>query len=102
MSAKNFVKEIAEVLKEKAFLERMKCKFIDSKDVMGLNNTTNSIGDGAIIYIDDFIGSGTQLCKSRDFAFKHVIGNFSEFLVSITQILFNQLKSKEKDVKYGR
>ena len=34
-----------------------------------------------MIYIDDFAGSGDQFSQSREFAYKHVVGTFSEFLL---------------------
>ncbi|HEV7378028.1 MAG TPA: hypothetical protein VGN95_25330 [Pyrinomonadaceae bacterium] len=70
------------MLKESALLERQPCTFLDSKDIKGLNESTNKLGEGAIIYVDDFIGSGEQFCRSRDFAAEFVIGTFSEFLLA--------------------
>jgi hypothetical protein len=70
------------MLKEAAFLERRGCKFIDNKDLLGLNQITNKLGQGAIVYIDDFVGTGTQFCGSRDFLIQHVVGTFSEFLIT--------------------
>jgi len=69
------------MLKESALLERQKCRFVDSKDLLGLNKCTNEIGEGAVVYVDDFVGSGKQFCRSRDFAAEHVVGTFSEFLL---------------------
>jgi hypothetical protein len=70
------------MLKEAAFLERRGCKFLDNKDVLGLNKLTNKLGQGAIVYIDDFVGTGNQFCGSRDFLIEHVVGTFSEFLIT--------------------
>lgn len=69
------------MLKEAALLERQGCHFIDSHDVMGLGKIADTIGDGAIVYIDDFVGSGTQFCTSRDFLAQYIVGTFSEFLL---------------------
>ena len=69
------------MLKIAGRLERFGCKFMDSRDSLGLNKLTNELAEGAIIYVDDFSGSGDQFCQARDFAFQNVIGNFSEFLL---------------------
>jgi len=70
------------MLKEAALLERHPCTFLDSKDIRGLHNATTKIGEGAIIYVDDFIGTGDQFCKSRDFAAEYTLETFSEFLLA--------------------
>lgn len=70
------------ILKDAAHLEHRGCKFIDSRDTLGLNRMTSDLREGALIYIDDFVGTGNQFCEARDFAAKHVVmGNFSEFLL---------------------
>jgi hypothetical protein len=69
------------ILRDAAGLERLGCRFLDSRDSLGLNKATNEVGEGALIYIDDFVGTGNQLCGARDFAIKSVVGTFSEFLL---------------------
>lgn len=69
------------VLKNAARLERQGCTFLDSRDVRGLRDATDRLEEGAIVYVDDFAGSGTQFCKSRDFAIEYTVGNFAEFLL---------------------
>jgi len=69
------------MLKEAARLERRGCRFFDSKDVLEINKITDELGEGAIVYVDDFVGTGNQFCRSRDFVAKYVVGNFSEFLL---------------------
>ena len=69
------------IVRDGARLEPLGCKFIDSRDVMGLNHITNKLGEGAIVYVDDFLGTGDQFCESRDFMMENVVGNFAEFLV---------------------
>lgn len=70
------------ILRDAAGLERLGCRFLDSRDAMGLSKTTNQLGEGALIYIDDFVGTGHQFCRARDFAVRSVIGTFSEFLLA--------------------
>lgn len=69
------------MLKEAALLERKQCTFLDSKNIQGLHDMTYKLGEGAIVYVDDFIGSGDQFCRSRDFAAQFILGTFSEFLL---------------------
>lgn len=69
------------MLRDAAQLERLGCKFVDSRDSLRLNKTTNEVGEGALIYVDDFVGTGNQFCSERDFAVKSIVGTFSEFLL---------------------
>jgi hypothetical protein len=39
------------------------------------------VGEGALIYVDDFVGTGTQFCRERDFIAKNFVGTFSEFII---------------------
>jgi hypothetical protein len=70
------------MLRDAAGLEQRGCNFLDSKNTLGITEVTNDLGEGALIYVDDFVGSGTQLCEARDFAIKYVVGTFSEFVLA--------------------
>src|SRR5260370_23491309 len=72
---------ILALLKHAERLENLGCTFLDSKNVRGLNEATTQLESGAIVYVDDFAGTGDQFCRSRDFVADHVVGNFSEFLL---------------------
>ena len=69
------------LLRDAAGLEQRGCNFLDSRDIAGFNQMTNRLEEGALIYVDDFVGTGTQFCEARDFAAKYVEGTFSEFLL---------------------
>jgi hypothetical protein len=69
------------LLKESARLERQQCHFLDSKDIKGLHELTKELGEGAVVYVDDFVGTGNQFCRSRDFAAQYFVGTFAEFLL---------------------
>lgn len=69
------------LLRDAAGLEQRGCRFLDANDTLGLNRITNNLGEGALIYVDDFVGTGTQFCQARDFAAQYVEGTFSEFLL---------------------
>jgi hypothetical protein len=68
------------LLRDTARLKK-RCHFIDSRDTYRINDLTNTLGEGALIYVDDFVGSGQQLCDARDFAIQFVNGSFSEFVL---------------------
>jgi hypothetical protein len=72
---------ILALLKHAERLDTLECTFLDSKNVRGLNEATTRLGEGAIVYVDDFAGSGNQFCRSRDFAIDHTVGTFSEFFL---------------------
>jgi hypothetical protein len=72
---------VLNLLRDAARLERKGSRFLDGRDTRGLHNATNELGQGAIIYVDDFVASGTQFCKARDFAADFIVGNFAEFLL---------------------
>lgn len=72
-------------LKRVPGLERSGCKFIDSRAILDFNKLVSEIGSGAIIYIDDFAGTGNQLCESRDYVAQNIqviSSNFSEFFLA--------------------
>lgn len=69
------------LLRDAAQLERRGCQLLDGKNALELHRLTNRIGEGAIIYVDDFVGTGSQFCESRDFVAQNIVGNFSEFLI---------------------
>ena len=69
------------LLRNAALLEQQGCKFVDSRDAMGINRITKRLQEGAIIYVDDFVGSGNQFEKSRNFLMESKVGSFSEFIL---------------------
>jgi hypothetical protein len=69
------------MLRDAARLQQRGCKFVDGRDGIRINNTTKKLEEGAIVYVDDFVGSGDQLCEARAVAMESVVGNFSEFLL---------------------
>lgn len=75
---------ILNLLRDSSRLEARKCRLIDAKDTGGLHRVTSELENGAIVYVDDFIGTGNQFCKTREFAAQFIVGNFSEFLLAHT------------------
>lgn len=69
------------LLRDAARLERLGCKFIDGNNGLLLHKTTNELGEGAVVYVDDFAGTGRQFCTTHEFIAQSIVGNFSEFLL---------------------
>lgn len=69
------------LLRDRANLERKNSKLIDSKDTRSLSEVTNTLETGAIVYVDDFCGTGNQFRKNRDLVAPYIIGNFAEFFL---------------------
>jgi hypothetical protein len=69
------------LLRDAAGLEQRGCRFLDANDTLGFNRITDEVEEGALIYVDDFVGTGTQFCQARDFAAQFIEGTFSEFLL---------------------
>jgi hypothetical protein len=85
-------------------LEPLGCRFIDSRNSMGVNHLTNRLAEGALVYVDDFLGTGDQFCGARDFMMESVIGNFSEFLLvpCICEEAYSRLSKIGVEVFTGR
>ena len=69
------------MLRDRGNLERKGVKFLDSRDARGIREMTTELGHGALIYVDDFAGTGKQFTRSRTRAAQYVVGTFSEFLL---------------------
>jgi len=85
------------LLRDTARLERFGCRLLDGRDLMGLNEAMNELGEGAIIYVDDFVGSGIQFCEARDFTAGFVdMATFSEFIIApcICEEAFDELEAR--------
>jgi hypothetical protein len=84
------------LLRDAAFLEKLGCRLIDGRDTLNLVKAMNAIGEGALIYVDDFVGSGTQFCTERDFIANNFVGTFSEFMLapSICEEAFEKMDER--------
>ncbi|HEV2200282.1 MAG TPA: hypothetical protein VGR73_10715 [Bryobacteraceae bacterium] len=84
------------LLRDAAFLEKLGCRLIDGRDTLNLVKAMNELGEGALIYVDDFVGSGTQFCTERDFIANNFVGTFSEFMLapSICEEAFEKLDER--------
>jgi hypothetical protein len=69
------------MLRDTMLLQNLGVHFLNYRDLRGLSDKTGRLKSGAIIYIDDFSGSGDQLVDSRKFATEFIQGDFSEFFL---------------------
>ncbi len=86
---------ILNMLRDAENLERRGCKFADSNDPIGLYELTNKLEEGAIIYVDDFAGTGNQFCSRRKMLAECIVGSFAEFFLvpAICEEAIHQLGS---------
>jgi len=68
-------------VRDRALLERRHCIFLDSNNVLAIHKKTNELEEGAIVYVDDFVGTGRQFSTTRDYVKNHIVGSFAEFLL---------------------
>jgi hypothetical protein len=71
------------LLRDRANLERRGARFAHSGEVDLLRRLTTELKRGAVIYVDDFAGSGKQFIRNRRHAFSFVTGSFSEFFLTV-------------------
>jgi hypothetical protein len=69
------------LLRDAAGLERKHSPLVDGNNGILLNKVTNQLGEGAVVYVDDFAGTGRQFCDTRKFVAQSIVGNFPEFLL---------------------
>jgi hypothetical protein len=91
------------MLRDAARLQQRGCKLVDGRDGIRINNATKTLEEGAIIYIDDFVGSGDQLVEARTVVMESVVGNFSEFLLvpSVCEEAYKRLTNLGIEVYTG-
>lgn len=70
------------LLRDGAALQQRGCNLCDSRDIRGLSELADKLKAGAIVYVDDFVGSARQFIRARDFVMQYVFGNFAEFLLA--------------------
>lgn len=70
------------LLRDAENLERKGAKLVDSRDAYRLTELTSEIRAGAIIYVDDFAGTGKQFRRNRDWTVQFIAGAFSEFFLA--------------------
>lgn len=86
-------------LRDLANLERKGFKLIDISNAKVLSDITNKLGEGVIIYVDDFAGSGKQFEDNRNFAASFIQGNFSEYFLAPVICIEAKLKFDKMGVE---
>ncbi len=69
------------MLRDAANLERRKANLIDSHNTRKLNELTDELTKGAIIYVDDCSMSGKQFVRNQRRVSEYIVGAFSEFFI---------------------
>lgn len=69
------------ILRDNDALEQRGCTLCDGNDIRKLKDVTEKLEAGAIVYVDDFIGSASQFSKARRFFIQYVFTNFAEFML---------------------
>ena len=70
------------MLRDAERFERRGIPVLDSRDAQGISDLTTRLNRGAIVYVDDFSGSGVQFLGARQFTSQFIAGSFSEFFLS--------------------
>lgn len=70
------------LLRDGALLERMGFNWMDYRRAKDFYDLTSRLEEGAIVYVDDFIGSGRQFTRCHKFCSEYIAGNFSQFLLA--------------------
>ena len=70
------------VLRDRNNMERRGSRFIHARDGDLMTKFSNNLGRGAIVYVDDFVGTGRQFLRNRKAIAPFITGNFAEFLVT--------------------
>lgn len=85
------------LLRNAANLERLDCKFVDASNQEALLHYSIDLEDVAIVYVDDFLGSGEQFCDVRDFVAAIYPKGMPEFLLApaICEEAFGELSKRD-------
>ena len=70
-----------DLLRRWANLERKGASFLHAGEGEKIQRRTMELGIGAIIYVDDFAGTGRQFARTRRRVAEYITGGFSEFLL---------------------
>ncbi len=72
---------VLNMLRDAARLQNLGVHLLSSHEGRRLNDLTNRLEKGAVIYIDDFSGSGVQFIDSWNVVSPNIVGTFSEFFL---------------------
>ena len=69
------------LLRNRANLEQRGAVFAHYGEGLRIQRLTMDLRRGAIVYVDDFAGTGKQFMRSRKYVAEYIAGAFSEFLL---------------------
>ena len=87
------------LLRDRAHLERQGATLLNSGEGEAIHKATMKLKSGAIIYVDDFAGTGKQFVRSRRHVAEYIVGTFSEFFLIPCICEEALLKCKEAGVE---
>jgi hypothetical protein len=70
------------MLRDFARLQKGEFHLLDSKNTGDIHAKTTALGEGAIVYVDDFTGTGDQFESTHHFIAQYIVGNFAEFFLA--------------------
>ena len=70
---------MCKLLRDQGGLSR--AKFVAATSGLEINEVTKGLRTGAVVYVDDFSGSGTQFRSARADVRDNIVGTFSEFFL---------------------
>ena len=73
---------VLNMLRNVAQLEHRDCRLLDGSNAKALSDATDELEFGAVIYVDDFLGTGSQFEDVRQFLAPYILGNFPEFVIA--------------------
>jgi hypothetical protein len=71
------------LLRDEAHLENQRFHILDAREIDRLTALTYELGESAVIYVDDFIGSGKQLTDNLTFVRPLLQGTYTEVVLAI-------------------
>jgi hypothetical protein len=72
---------VLNLIRDRCQLQSLGCKLADGRSHDALRTLTDELGTGAIIYVDDFAGTGDQFCGEQEQLSQYIIGTFSQYFL---------------------
>ncbi len=69
------------LVRDRQNMQARRSRFIYAIDGDLMSKYTSQLGSGAVVYVDDFCGSGKQFMTNRNNIAPYITGNFSEFFL---------------------
>src|SRR6266566_1822246 len=71
------------LLRNHAKLEKRGAQFVHSAGIVVVRRATQRAGRGALVYVDDFSGSGDQFIENRGHLAQYLPSTFAEFVLAV-------------------